>query len=369
MILGLPRSGTTWLAKIFDSHPDVFYCHEPDLVVRNTAVPAVCANTEGGSDLAETRRFVESLLASRTLKSAGSLPVFAKTGDRYFGRSLRLASVLALRFAQKTAPWLVRSHAAVPEFCDWTRVRTPHCVIKSVSSVGRAALLADALPEARIILIMRHPFGQIASRARGHSLGKLGRFRFDPALLATPQGARHGLRYDDVVRLSPVEQLAWEWAILNEKAFEELSARSNARAIRYIDLVSDPAAEAQRLFAFAGLPWHGATEAFIRKSVSYRGPDLYFQVMKDASRTQHKWRTQLSADEQARIASIVRLTSVSRLWPDLSADPVRIPQTAPANGWYSRHPGMSDHRRSGDAAESSSGCPAPRTHPGHAAGD
>ncbi len=30
LILGAPRSGTTWLAKIIDSHPDVLYRHEPD---------------------------------------------------------------------------------------------------------------------------------------------------------------------------------------------------------------------------------------------------------------------------------------------------------------------------------------------------
>src|ERR1700712_540760 len=30
LVLGAPRSGTTWLAKIVDSHPDVLYRHEPD---------------------------------------------------------------------------------------------------------------------------------------------------------------------------------------------------------------------------------------------------------------------------------------------------------------------------------------------------
>ena len=33
LIVGAPRSGTTWLAKILDSHPDVLYRHEPDEVV------------------------------------------------------------------------------------------------------------------------------------------------------------------------------------------------------------------------------------------------------------------------------------------------------------------------------------------------
>jgi hypothetical protein len=30
LLFGMPRSGTTWLAKIIDSHPDIIYRHEPD---------------------------------------------------------------------------------------------------------------------------------------------------------------------------------------------------------------------------------------------------------------------------------------------------------------------------------------------------
>ena len=33
LIVGAPRSGTTWLAKIFDSHPATLYRHEPDEIV------------------------------------------------------------------------------------------------------------------------------------------------------------------------------------------------------------------------------------------------------------------------------------------------------------------------------------------------
>ena len=39
LIFGMPRSGTTWLGKIFDSHPDIIYLHEPDSEFRLKEVP------------------------------------------------------------------------------------------------------------------------------------------------------------------------------------------------------------------------------------------------------------------------------------------------------------------------------------------
>ena len=39
LILGAPRSGTTWLAKIIDSHPDVLYRHEPDKLAAEPVAP------------------------------------------------------------------------------------------------------------------------------------------------------------------------------------------------------------------------------------------------------------------------------------------------------------------------------------------
>ena len=41
LLFGMPRSGTTWLGKIFDSHPLVLYRHEPDTWQRLTDVPIV----------------------------------------------------------------------------------------------------------------------------------------------------------------------------------------------------------------------------------------------------------------------------------------------------------------------------------------
>ena len=66
LILGSPRSGTTWLAKIFDSHPDILYRHEPDELIL----------AEPGLDPAEQ---VRRWLRQRGLRAAAKRPDFSKS--------------------------------------------------------------------------------------------------------------------------------------------------------------------------------------------------------------------------------------------------------------------------------------------------
>ncbi len=39
LLFRMSRSGTTWLGKILDSHPDVLYIHEPDSEIKIKSVP------------------------------------------------------------------------------------------------------------------------------------------------------------------------------------------------------------------------------------------------------------------------------------------------------------------------------------------
>ena len=317
LILGAPRSGTTWLAKIFDSHPQVLYRHEPDLAMPDAAIPKVCRIEDVPHYRDAAGAFVEALIGTRNMKAAGKLPLFAKVGDPPLARTARTGLVLALQVAQMLLRHGHHTPFVLPRHFGWNKGVQPHVVIKSISSLGRAGLLAASVPDARIILLVRNPLEQIASRLRGYAHRKMRPFRLVDDLLTTAEAQRFGLTPTSIGRLSQVEQMAWEWAIMNEKAVAELSPHANARVVRYTDLVLDASRKASDLFTFAGLPWHKAAEHFIRSSTSYHGPALYFHVRKRGQEPLHKWRGALSADDQARILAVVGDTAAGRLYPEL----------------------------------------------------
>src|SRR5580692_5237881 len=87
LILGSPRSGTTWLAKIFDSHPDILYRHEPD----ELTLP------EPGLDPAEQ---VRQWLRQRGLRAAAKRPDFSKSWRPTLLNHVRRGMLVSLALAQ-----------------------------------------------------------------------------------------------------------------------------------------------------------------------------------------------------------------------------------------------------------------------------
>lgn len=312
LILGTPRSGTSWLAKAFDSHPWVTYRNEPDEILPASRLPRRI-----NRNAIEAAEYIAQLLETRTTKTVGGFPVFRKGYRSAAAHWLRLLWITALRVPEVTHSGrrTVR-RIQIPELSDNHIESKMLGVIKSVSLVDRAGLFAHAVPELRIILIVRHPCSSVASVLRGLRASKFVDEAFGYDIVEMEQARRRGLTKEQL-RSAPVyEQLAWRWTVYNEKAIDELADCPNALVMTYEDMIKDAEAAIKKAFAFADLPWDRQTAEFVYESQHSRGPHRYYGVYRgsDFSRNAGNWTDVLSPNEADRILSIAQDSSAGRLF-------------------------------------------------------
>lgn len=318
MIIGAPRSGTSWVGKIFDSHPDVLYRHEPDHVLREPGLPFLIPPEEEDRYLPIATDYAQRLLLHHSLKAGGQLPSFAKS---YYSKPLALAHeamVNGLKWLEKLSSRPI-SHIPIPDLFDLTAHPSLRIVAKSVGSRGRAGVFLKAMPGARFIFLLRHPCAQIASSLRGNRTGKLSVDPFIDSTLSTPTMKRLGLQRKELESMPLAGQLAWQWVSLNEMALAALEGHENTHVAVYEDLCANSVPYAQGLFAFSDLDWNPQTEDFIRRSTSYSGTERYYSVFRNAVTSVSKWRTELPEEDQRTILDVVRGSRFAAYWPDIAA--------------------------------------------------
>lgn len=315
LILGAPRSGTSWLGKIFDSHPSVIYRHEPDDVLKHQEFPGICPVEDIPRFSAAAQSYVARLTAIRQIKSSGTWPVFAKPFQPFPAPLARRALVVGVRAAEAVAPdarWLRR--IAIPDLVRRESAGITY-VIKSISLLGATALLATALPATRIIVIIRHPCGQIASNKRGLSIRSARGDMFGAGVLATNRARELNFTADDYEKLPLFEQWVCGWSFLHAKLLDDIRGLANVRLLRYEDLCRNPLQQARELTDFAGLPWSEEVARFIRKSIRSEDSKRYYGLYRDPMIAATKWKSELSAEEIERY-----MTIVDRVLPGLFAE-------------------------------------------------
>jgi Sulfotransferase family len=322
LLLGAPRSGTTWLAKILDSHPDVVYRHEPDTVLRNDALPYLCPR-EGVNEFRDSaRQYLMQLTDVRTLKSAGSLPLFEKRFRSALNGRLRTSLIYALHAAgqiSRGARWPRR--VSIPDLMRKTLPVHPTLVLKSVGSRGRIRLFGEALPKSRIGFILRHPCGQVASTLHGMKTGRFERSETFKSVLVLEEARTFALTPAHFASLSPVQQCAWHWALLNQKALNDLGslARDRVMLLRYEDACAEPMRWAKELVNFAGLAWNSQTAAFIQSSTNGGDNEKFYGTNRDPLAAANRWRNSLTESEQRQILEIAASVPVGQMFVETAA--------------------------------------------------
>jgi hypothetical protein len=313
LLLGSPRSGTSWIGKIFDSHPDVIYRHEPDTILRDRVLPFLPELEELAPHLPEARRYLSALATVRHPKVAGSQPEFPKAYRSPVGTRLHRSLTLAAKVAENASSRLKLKFAPdIPDLLSGKGRSAPRLVIKSVSSLGRARLFAEARPDAQIVHIVRHPCAQIASRLRGMRLKVLEGGTYLKSIAATSQARRLGLKEATLASMSLSEQMAYQWLVQNQKVLDDMRGEQGYRFLNYDAFCRDPLQEAAGLFRELDLSWPEQTRSFIEASSKASGDHRYFGLFRESKSELEKWRHELEPEQIEQVRAIVQRDEVGR---------------------------------------------------------
>jgi hypothetical protein len=307
LVLGSPRSGTTWLAKILDSHPDVLYRHEPDEV----RPPSVTA---------DPRQQLRIWINERSARVSATPPLFRKSWQPLPVAMARAGVAQFLRGTTRLSggvKWL--NAVGVPDFVALHRRPNLRVVLKLVN--WNASAVLHALPGCRCLFILRHPCGQVASTMAGMAQGRFGgqRGMINPVeeAASASYAATSGTDPAAFQALPVAAKLAWIWRAFNESALAELLDLPNVSLVLYEDLCDRPEAVAQNLFDFIGLRWHSQTVEFIARSTRHEGSSDYYTVFRSTGVVARQWRSTMHAADQEAVRSVVRDSPLARHWDDL----------------------------------------------------
>lgn len=243
-----PRSGSTWLGEIINSHPAVKYCYQPLFSY------ALKSFLNEQSTKADIDAFFDRL---------------ARTDDEFILQSKQRQSDLMPQFRKDAEP----THIAYKE------VRYHHLLPR----------LADQDPSLRFVLLIRNPLEVIASWVKAPK-------EFNPAwsldeeLLEAP--SKNQGRPEEFYGLAKWVEATQSFLRLRDERPDQIFV------VDYADLEADPIGATARLFDFCGLDLDGQTADFIRASQTENVEDAY-SVFKGA-RMKKAWAEVLS-DEQVEI--------------------------------------------------------------------
>jgi hypothetical protein len=310
LVLGAPRSGTTWLAKIIDSHPDVLYRHEPD-----TTLPGPSVLTPDA-----LRPLLAGWATQTGARTVTKRPYFKKSWQPGWARVLRTLLATTVSAAERMPrPFRAMASLRIPDLGART---APRVAFKSIGWAEGAAILAQTLPDSRTILILRHPCGQVSSVMRGNR-----QLRFDLRTEGTDMAfdearairfaASWGIPASAFQALTYAAKYAWGWRAFNEPTYAALAAQPNVQIVLYEALCADPGAQTRRIMGFAGLDWNRQTEDFVARSSAYRGEAGYYAVFRNAVAAAEAWRDTMPPADQAAVRLVASASPLARFWPDL----------------------------------------------------
>jgi hypothetical protein len=308
LLLGSPRSGTTWLAKILDSYENVLYLHEPFRKIRDAKPGTALRRVANGEPIDPLER--EAVLCELArLQTRCVRPPF-------FPKRFRICPTPVLQLA-----WLASEMKGPGRFLFRRLYDVPlstrfELLLKEVDwHPGFPAV--DGLNPQQLVLSVRHPCAVVCSRLTGIRMGVVPDHNREAWLnLNLVRAKAAGYTASDVQRMSPCEFYALNWLVENQE-YQSIAARHpHSATVVFEELCRDPLRITTELFQSLGWTLGSQTERFINRSGSSSWRTAlarrasarrwYYGIYRDSDAEPNKWRNLLSASEVQEILNIVR---------------------------------------------------------------
>jgi Sulfotransferase family len=272
MVIGPPRSGTSWVAKALSFAPGFTYYREPDNYDR--------------VEEAE-KRFAWQYLA-------------ADQEDPAYGRFMTRACAgqIATAFTMREDPGPLLAPFRGPgrrlgERFPALFLRRRHVLLKLVFANLKLEWLAARFPDARQCCLLRHPCGLFESWRR---LG----WEPQPARLLADQRlvSDHLHPFADLIASASTfwERAGAFWAAKMYLLHHQTSAESPREIVAYEWLCDDPETRVRDLYARLGLKWRRRAARFLERA-NHEGGNWAYALTRSARKQIDGWKTRLFPEE------------------------------------------------------------------------
>lgn len=271
IVAGLPRSGTSWLAKCLSFAPGFTYYWEPD-------------NVDMVPEAEERFKYLY-------LTGDHDDPAYRRLMTR------ACAGQVATAFTMKEDPGPLlrrsRRRRRLGERFPFLFLRRRHVLVKLVNANLNLAWFSANFPHARQVCVVRHPCGQFESWRR------LGWEPRPEALLANRRlVADHLHPFSELIGSS---RSFWEragalWAATAYVLHRQTQVNGGRLIVAYEWLCRDPVTRFQDLYFRLDLPWTSGAGRFLRDSDNEADPGTY-SMQRPTAKQIDKWKERLSRED------------------------------------------------------------------------
>ncbi|MFP4122663.1 MAG: sulfotransferase domain-containing protein [Coleofasciculus sp.] len=316
LITGPGRSGTTWLGQMMNTYEHCVYKYEP--FGRSKGYKDWRSDLES-ADVEELRHRFASVCSN--FDHDVDLPPFPAKSFRWQNpQLLHLLHSLGTR---------VEALKLLYHWYGQTKLtpQTP-ILIKDVNFPTPLLPRLCEVLQPKLIGMIRNPFGRIASTLKGKELNQFNQRSQSEKI----EGMRRSIdaiggnflsEYRDrLEEMSDMQLDAVIWRIQVEPLVEYTRSYDQGLVVVYEDLCNDPQGKITEIFDFVGWELGQTTRDFIKESTAGERQlsdksKAYFSVYRDPRISMSKWKTQLTHEQQADIASVIRDSPLKELWSDL----------------------------------------------------